>query len=330
MVAGEEISPVGGRPALKTRIRTWARNLWGFRWVRAAAYAGLLAAVVSSALPNEYDSTAVVLPSDVNAGGLAGLSLAASALGFNLPGVQTTPDQTFETILESRWLGEGLLTQTYEFKMAPYRFMRPRPYRMTLLEYLGEPNVDKGMKSLPKIFSVDRNIKTSVVTIDTYTRSPELSQQITMRAVALLEEFLTQHNQVNGKEKARFAIERLRDAEQAADDSEARLRVFLMVNRNYQQSDDPEVRLKGARLEADLNLRRQVISTLAMNREQSLVDEKNDTPILYVLERGNLPIEKGRPHRALWTALAAVLAGLWAWGVEHKKKVLAFLQEESV
>jgi LPS O-antigen subunit length determinant protein (WzzB/FepE family) len=73
--------------------------------------------------------------------------------------------------------------------------------------------------------------------------------------------------------------------------------------------------LGGARLEAELKLRQQVVLTLAMNREAALLDEKNDISIVNVLDNPNLPIEKTRPKRAIvtLTSFLLVVLGTWCW-----------------
>ena len=102
---------------------------------------------------------------------------------------------------------------------------------------------------------------------------------------------------------------------------------FLEVNRNYQTSSDPSVRLQGIRLETELRLRQQLITTLAMNREQALLEEKNDIPILNILDPGNLPIHKSRPSRGS-TVMSAFLAAFFlvlAW--QHRAWIKANLIE---
>jgi hypothetical protein len=89
------------------------------------------------------------------------------------------------------------------------------------------------------------------------------------------------------------------------------LRAFLDGNRNYLMSPDPAVRLKGMRLESELKLRTQIVTTLAIAREQALLEEKNDMPILNVLDAGNLPIEESGPSR-FFLVMVTLLLGFFA------------------
>jgi uncharacterized protein involved in exopolysaccharide biosynthesis len=103
-------------------------------------------------------------------------------------------------------------------------------------------------------------------------------------------------------------------------EAEGAWRKFLEVNRNYQSISDPATRLNGARLENELRLRQQLVTTLALNREQALLEEKNDIPILNVMDPADLPTEKSGPARSLIIlGVAALVAGAcwtvfnWAW-----------------
>lgn len=282
------------------------------QWAFAAC---VLTAVISLFLPNYYKSEAKLLPVDASASGnLGGLAAAAAAFGVGIGGAGGS-DANFVDILNSRWMGENLLNTEFSFQQRSWRFGSEQPHQETLYIYLGEKNKDRALKSLDKILSATKDLKSSVITLSAETKSPELSQQIVRRATELLSQFVIQNSRTRGSEKAAFSEARLADARRELDQAEAAFRAFLESNRNYQVSGDPAVRLRGARLESELNLRRQLITTLAMNREQALLDAKNDIPILNVLDPGNLPIEKSKPSRSVLVLLVGFLVGAagWTW-----------------
>jgi hypothetical protein len=138
---------------------------------------------------------------------------------------------------------------------------------------------------------------------------------VVQKATALLNQFVVNNGRTRGSEKAAFTEARLADMRQEMGQAEVAFRSFLESNRNYQMSADPAVRLRGARLEAELNLRRQLVTTLAINREQALLDAKNDAPIVNVLDAGNLPVEKNRPKRGqiVLAVFFSVFVFMWAW-----------------
>jgi uncharacterized protein involved in exopolysaccharide biosynthesis len=283
------------------------------QWALAA---GLLTAVITLFLPNYYRSEARLLPVESKGigGSLGGLATAAAAFGVAVPGGEGN-DANFVDVLNSRWLREQLLNTEFQYHTRSWRFGAERPEKGTLYAYVDEKNMDRAVKEMGKVVTATRDLKSKVITLSAETRSPELSQQVVQRAGKLLETFLQEKGRTRGGAKALFAEARLADARGEMDQAEEAFRRFLEGNRNYQTSGDPAVRLKGTRLENELRLRQQLVTTLAMNREQALLEEKNDIPILNLLDPGNLPIEKSRPARSIVVLLATLLVavGGWTW-----------------
>jgi uncharacterized protein involved in exopolysaccharide biosynthesis len=127
--------------------------------------------------------------------------------------------------------------------------------------------------------------------------------------------------QNRGRNKAHFASERLKEAATSLGQVEHEYQGFWSENRNYTQSQDPAVRLRGAHFEADLKLKQQVLAALTLSYEQAIVDEKNDMPILNVLDDGNLPIEKSGPRRSIYIAVSFFLVGLSRLVYQHRDKL---------
>lgn len=286
---------------------------------KLALAVGVLTAVVSLFMPNYYKSVARLLPvaDDSAAGGMGNLAAAAAAFGVGI-GSSGSGDANFVDILNSRWLAERVLKSEFTFHAHSWRFGVDKLHQETLYAYLHQANMDRAVKTLDGILNATKDLKSNVITLSAETNSPELSQEIVRRATDLLNQFVVQNSRTRGSEKADFAEARLTDARHKMDQAEDAFRDFLEGNRNYQMSADPAVRLRGARLEAELNLRRQLVTTLALNREQSLLDAKNDIPILNILDPGNLPIDKSKPHRSVIVLLVTLLAGMGTWGWQNR------------
>ncbi len=277
---------------------------------------GVLTALITLFIPNSYKSEARLLPVEASgmSGNLGGLASAAAAFGVSVPGGEGN-DANFVDVLKSRWLREQLLQTEFQYRAKSWRFGAEHLEKGTLYAYVDEKNTDLAIKALDTVLSASRDLKSKVITLSAETRSPELSQLIVQRATKLLEVFLQEKGRTRGGAKAAFAEARLQDSRREMDEAEDTFRHFLEGNRNYQTSADPSVRLKGVRLETELRLRQQLVTAIAMNREQALLEEKNDVPILNVLDSGNLPIEKSKPARSIIVLLVTLLAGLgtWAW-----------------
>ncbi|WP_257313822.1 hypothetical protein [Geothrix fuzhouensis] len=301
------------------------------QWAFAA---GLLTALITLFLPNYYRSEARLLPVESKGlgGGLGGLATAAAAFGVSVPGGEGN-DANFVDVLNSRWLKEQLLQTEFRYHARSWRFDAERLGKGTLYDYVDEKNMDRAVKKVGVVLSATRDLKSKVITISAETKSPELSQQVVQRAGKLLETFLQDKGHTRGGAKVLFAEARLAEARGEMDQAEEAFRRFLEGNRNYQTSGDPAVRLKGSRLETELRLRQQLVTTLAMNREQALLEEKNDIPILNVLDPGNLPIEKSKPARSVIVLLVTLLVGAGGWTWLNREWVRARLladEDESV
>lgn len=283
----------------------------------SAFIVGVITAGVTLFMPNYYRSEARLLPVESKGigGSLGGLASAAAAFGVSVPGGDST-DANFVDVLSSRWLKVQLLQTEFQYHARPWRFGSERVVKGSLYEYLEARNMDRAVQELGTILFASRDLKSKIISISAETRSPELSQQVVMRAGKLLEVFLQEKSRTRGGAKAAFAEARLAEARREMDEAEEILRRFLENNRNFQSSGDPAVRLKGTRLETELRLRQQLVSSIAMSREQALLEEKNDVPILNMMDPGNLPIDKSRPARSSVVLLMMFLAGAgaWIWG----------------
>lgn len=297
------------------------------QWALAA---GLLTALVTLFMPNYYRSEARLLPVESKGigGNLGGLASAAAAFGVSVPGGDSS-DANFVDVLNSRWLKEQLLQTEFQYRKKSWRFGTARTEKGTLYDYLDAKNMDRAVKELSTVLSASRDLKSKVISISAETKSPELSQLVVQRAGKLLEVFLREKGRTRGGAKAAFAEARLADAREEMDEAETILRHFLEGNRNFQTSGDPSVRLKGSRLETELRLRQQLVSAIAMNREQALLEEKNDIPILNMLDPGNLPIDKSKPGRSVIVIIVVFLTGMaaWAW-FNHKWILTSLLPDE--
>lgn len=260
--------------------------------------------------------------------GFGNLAAAATAFGVNVPSGDAG-DANFVDILNSRTIREQLLRTEFAFQARAWRFGAERTQRQTLAAYLNASNPDRGVRVLGAILSVSRDQKSKIIMVSAETNSPDLSQQIVRKTLQLLESFVQEKGRTRGGAKAAFAEARLAEARGDMLQFEDEFRRFLDGNRNYQVSAEPSVRLKGVRLESEFKLRQQLVSTLSLNREQALLEEKSDIPILNVLEPGNLPIEKSRPTRGIFVMVAFMLGTVSCWVWINREWIREYLLESS-
>lgn len=296
--------------------------------LKVGLIAAILAAIIAIFLPNYYASQVTILPSDNKGSGALGqMAAAAAAIGVSVPGSDST-DANFADIVNSRTVREDLLNAQYQFHVRSWRFGAELMHQESLLGYLGEKNMDRAVARLGSIVSVSKDPKTKILTILVETKSPELSYQIAERATADLEDFVMVKGRTHGSEKARFAEERLKESREDLAKAEEVFRGFLEGNRNYQTSADPAIRLLGSRLEEEFRLKQQIVATLAISREQALLESKNDVPIVNVLDAANLPLDHSRPRRTFIVLLTFLAAAGIAWVRLNREWIKGRLFEE--
>lgn len=260
-------------------------------------------------MPNWYKSEAKLLPVEAKGvGGLGNLASLAGAFGVSLPAGEGS-DSSYVDILNSRSLRQEILKTKFRFNIRSL-FGTIKNYDLTLSEFLHAKNPDRGVAMLNSYLVVTRDAKSKVITISAETQSPELSEQIVQRANDLLEITLQQKGRTRGGAKVAFAEARLKDARLELEMAEDEFRRFLEVNKNYSTSGEPSIRLKGMRFEAEMRMRQQLLSAIATNREQALLEEKNDIPILNLLDAANYPFEKSKPKRAVIVLMSCIAAGI--------------------
>jgi uncharacterized protein involved in exopolysaccharide biosynthesis len=295
--------------------------------LKAGAIVAFLAVIIALLVPNRFKSTARLLPLEAKSvGGLGSLANAAAAFGLNIPGNEGS-DTNFIDIINSRTLRVELLQTEFTFHQSQWAFGPLVERRQTLYDYVHQKNMDRAVKALDKHVAAYRDLKTKVLTVEVETGSADLSAQVAQKATDYLEGFLLNRNQSRGGFKASFAEKRLAAARLESQKAEETLRAFLDRNRNYQVSQDPTVRLEGMRLEADMKLHQQLIMTLAVNREQALLEEKNDVPILNVLDPPSQPIDKSWPPRSMLVLMSFAVAFFAKLALEQRGWIASRLLE---
>jgi len=135
--------------------------------------------------------------------------------------------------------------------------------------------------------AIIRDFKTKIHTIAVTTECSGLSQQVAQSLVHLLDECMEAKAQTWGGAKAEFTERRLQVVRQEMVQAEGTFRVFLHGNRNYLLSPDPSVRQRCIRLDNELKLRTQIAASLSIANGKTLLQKRNDLPILNLLDTGN-------------------------------------------
>jgi uncharacterized protein involved in exopolysaccharide biosynthesis len=265
------------------------------RWKIISLGVIVAAVLVGVALvrPRQYTAKASFVPQSKAPQTVSGI---AAQFGLTLPGQKGDESPAFYMeLLESRGvLRAAALT---EYSAAVSRTGRRGP--STLVDAYQKPGkplglrIDATIKRLEKDVGSSLSNKSGMVTLTVRSESPQLSQQVAVRLLQLLNQ---------------FNLAEVRGELRAAED---RLQYFLQANRDYTNS--PSLRFQEERLTADITLLRQVYTTLSQSFEQAKIDEVRDTPVITVVELPEAPVRpdsRGLLLRALGGMLAGMLLGM--------------------
>ncbi|WP_316414100.1 hypothetical protein [Mesoterricola silvestris] len=287
-----------------------------------ALLAGLAAAGLSSLLPDQFRAEVRILPDAGHAGPQNHAGIWAPTAPPVGPGTREDgPTVIYDDILRSRRVADAVLSATYAYRDRPWRFGALRDRRGTLLEYLGAGDPDRAMGAFRGLLRVERNPKSGLLTLTAETRSPELSLQVVRRATEELRRALVDLAQAEGRNRARTARERLEEVGVICSGKDEAFRRFQDANRNWETSAAPDLRFQGERLRGQVALWRRVQENLTLNQEQALLEARNDAQTLLVLDAGDLPRAKSRPHRSFIVFGAMVVTGTATWAALNRTKV---------
>jgi uncharacterized protein involved in exopolysaccharide biosynthesis len=143
-------------------------------------------------------------------------------------------------------------------------------------------SVLRAVEVLRKRLDIDVDETANTVTINVSADWPLLAEQINGVLLDQVNMFNVDELKSQASAERHFIEGRMREAQSELDSAEDRLRTFLEKNRTYQTS--PRLQFDVQRLQAQVELRRQVYTTLAQSYEQARIAEVRETPVVTVID----------------------------------------------
>jgi uncharacterized protein involved in exopolysaccharide biosynthesis len=237
--------------------------------------------------------------------GLAGI---ASQFGVAVPASANSP-KFYADVLASRTVSDEVMLA---------RFSDPRTDALgdsaTLLDLLkvkgeGERGrLEEGRKKLDRAIAVQVDNETSIVSVSVKTRHPELSADVANLFIDLLNHFNLETRQSNAHERRRFIEERMVEVERELRSAESDMKGFLERNRQFRGS--PDLAFQYERLQRQVTMKQEVVTTLRRQYEEARIQEVDDTPVITVIDRAVVPDHRSSPRRTLSVLVAFALGGV--------------------
>lgn len=261
-----------------------------------------------------YQATSQFRPQAKLRSPLAGL---AQQFGINL-GALGAFSEDESPFFYARLLATGELQRRVAYTSYRFRIAEDRPGTLegTLVDLYGirggsrmalDRKVHDFMKK--RVF-VGVDARSELITVRTTARWPELAAQVNRRFLDLLNEYNLATRQSRARAERGFVDRRLSEARADLEAAEAELERFLERNVQYQQS--PELAFQAARLQRRVQLRQEVMTTLAKAFEEARVEEVRDTPVITLVDSPDRSVREasGPLRAAVLGGALGLLAGL--------------------
>lgn len=289
--------------ALVTVLLKWRRSIIAFGLVGASL--GLAAGLLKTRV---YSSGATFLPQGADANsGSAGLALAASQLGIQLPSAGTLwGPPVYVALLRS----PALLAEVAADTLVVLEDGGRRALLADLLKVkhsATDERRDRTVIALRNLLKVRELRPLSGVELTVTTRWPSVSLVIANRLVRGVERFNVETRKSQAAAERQFVEARADEAQRALRDAEDRLQVFLQRNRSFVA---PELAFQRDRLQREVALRQELYTTLLQKREEARIREVRDTPVITMLQEPRLAVLPDPRFTVLKTGLGVLAAGL--------------------
>lgn len=279
------------------------RGRWRvMRWVLVG---GLIAGIVASLRPTRYAASASFIPqaSDPAVSGLASL---AGQFGISLtPGGQSQSPDFYRALLGSRVLLSPVAADSFVVEELNGRTVA----FLDLFEIEDENDArrfEKGVDRLSEILRSSANNSTGLVELSVATEWPSVSLAIVSSLMAGVHDFNQRTRQGEAAAERKFVESRLAVVGSELRAAEDELEQFLATNRQFESS--PELTFRHDRLQREVALREQVLTSLAQSYEEARIREVRNTPVISVVTPPTLPALP-EPRRRILLGLAGMALG---------------------
>ncbi len=256
-----------------------------------------------------YTSSFSFLPEASQDGSKAGLASLAGQFGISLGafrGASASP-QLYADMLLTRAILAPIAMDSFVVRAESKE-------RVRLSDFFHIPEESPTLVLEHTVRELRRNViaanissKTDLISVTVHTASPLLSFEIANRLLQGLNDFNTSTRQSQARAERLFTEKRYAAARESLRGAEDTLQQFEQANRQFQGS--PQLLLQRDRLQRDVSLQQQVVTTLAQQYEDVRIREVRDTPVITVIERAAIAASPEPRLRGV-TMILATGAGL--------------------
>lgn len=285
------------------------RMLWNARrWIILVPFsASVLAAITVLLLPSRYEArTSFTGELGGGLGGFGSLAGLASLAGVSGLGGAMGSADLFAAVAKSESVLRAVLIKEFS---APRLSAQPRRL-IDLLDLDATTDAEleaKALEHLSERINVSTDIRTNIVTLTVTLGDSLLAADVANSIVDEVNRFNIERRRSQSGEQRRFAEERLATAEEELRAAERALEDFLRENRSLGAS--PTLRVMHDRLQRDVALKQEIVSTIRRRYEEARIAEVQDTPVITVIDEARPPHKRAWPKRVITVLVTAFLTG---------------------
>lgn len=255
-----------------------------------------------------FTSSATIIPAsgESSIGNLAGM---AAQFGITVPGGnESAPSMVYPEIIQSRTLARKLLNR--KFNTNEYG------QNKTLLHILmvGHDEPEYGSDTLEALaigylqgeaISVEKDRQSSILTLTVQAFEPQLAADMATALIEELDEHQKQFNIEQAAKKRIFIEERIEEVRLDLETAEEVLKDWRQGNRNI--GDSPALLLEQERLMRESEVQKSLYITLKQEYEMAKIEEVEESDIIYILDKPEVPLDRSSPKRKMSVLLAGFL-----------------------
>lgn len=251
-------------------------------------------------LPKQYEGVTIFTPSQQITPSLpSNLQAIASQFGIN---AQSNGYSVyfFAQVLGSREALKHVVSDTLSINGR-------RLAVLDLLDASGdspEDRLEDGIKSLPDYVTIRTDDQSNLVTLRVLAPSPETAEAMVQSFLRAVNIITMSSLNAGGSFEWRFAQGQADSAQDVLRKAEDALRDFYRANRNFASS--PALQTEEARLQRDIQIRRDVYLTLVQQAEAAKLQAVRNTPAITIVQPPQASVEKASPKASLWALMAAI------------------------
>jgi len=256
-----------------------------------------------------YVAIAKIVPS-TGGSSTSNLRGLAAQFGVSVPGGEEgsiTSSWVYPELIQSRTLARAVLKRSFDTE----KFGEDQSLLKILTYSEDEPSFGpdtlekNAVKTLLKMINVSKDRQSSILTLEISAFEPQFAADI---ATAIIEE-LDRHQQkfksTRVSEKRQFITGRIKEIQSELEKAEDALKQFRYRNRNIQNS--PSLLLEQERLSREIQVVIGLFTTLKQQNELAKIQEVEETPVVYVLDPPEAPLERSKPKKRQTVMLAGFL-----------------------